>query len=52
MVVAAHPWETIVQEAATESSLWAEALRPEQERELEPVFSLLLGAQEIGRAHV
>ena len=41
MVVAAHPWETIVQEAARESSLWAEALRPEEERELEPVFSPL-----------
>ena len=41
MVVAAHPWETIVQEAARESSLWAEALRPEGERELEPVFSPL-----------
>ena len=41
MVVAASPWETIAREAAGESALWAEALRPEDERELEAVFSLL-----------
>ena len=41
MVVAASPWETIAREAAGESSLWAEALRPEGERELEAVFSPL-----------
>jgi hypothetical protein len=41
VVVAASPWETIAREAAGESSLWAEALRPEGERELEAVFSPL-----------
>jgi hypothetical protein len=32
-------WQTIAGEAAEESPLWAEALRPEGERELETVFS-------------
>jgi hypothetical protein len=41
LVVADSPWETIAREAAGESSLWAEALRPENERELEAVFSPL-----------
>ena len=34
-------WETIAAEAARESRLWGEALRPEGEREAEPVFSPL-----------
>jgi len=34
-------WETIAAAAAAESMLWAEALRPEDEREREPVFSPL-----------
>ena len=34
-------WETIAAEAAAESPLWAEALRPEGEQVREPVFSLL-----------
>jgi hypothetical protein len=34
-------WETIAVEAARESELWAAALRPETEREEEPVFSQL-----------
>jgi len=34
-------WETIATAAAAESDLWAAALRPPQERELEPVFSPL-----------
>jgi len=34
-------WETIAAEAAAESRLWAEALRPADERELVPVFSPL-----------
>ncbi len=34
-------WETIALEAAQESRLWAEALRPSLERELEAVFSPL-----------
>lgn len=34
-------WETIAAEAAAESRLWEEALRPEAERELVPVFSPL-----------
>jgi hypothetical protein len=34
-------WETIAAAAAAESSLWAEALRPEDERDPEPVFSAL-----------
>ena len=41
MVVTLGLWETIAHEAAAESPLWAEALRPEPEREHEPVFSLL-----------
>jgi hypothetical protein len=34
-------WETIALEAERESPLWAGALRPVEERELEPVFSRL-----------
>jgi hypothetical protein len=34
-------WDTIAREAERESPLWAEALRPEDERELEAVFSEL-----------
>jgi hypothetical protein len=34
-------WATIAAEAAAESSLWADALKPEGVRELEPVFSPL-----------
>jgi hypothetical protein len=34
-------WETIAEEAARESELWREALRPDGVRELEPVFSPL-----------
>ena len=34
-------WETIAVEAGRESELWAAALRPEAEREEEPVFSPL-----------
>jgi hypothetical protein len=34
-------WATIAAEAVAESSLWAEALKPEGERELEQVFSPL-----------
>ena len=34
-------WETIADEAAAESGLWAQALLPDGERELEPVFSPL-----------
>jgi len=34
-------WDTIAAEAAAESELWADALLPESERELEPVFSPL-----------
>jgi hypothetical protein len=34
-------WETIAAEAAAESPLWGDALRPEGEREHEPVFSPL-----------
>jgi len=34
-------WETIASEAARESRLWGEALRPEGVREAEPVFSPL-----------
>jgi len=37
-------WETIGFEAAAESSLWAEALLPEDEQVREPVFSLLAPA--------
>ena len=39
MAVALDLWETIAREAADESKLWAEALKPEPERE--PVFSRL-----------
>ncbi len=34
-------WGAIAEEAAAESSLWRDALRPQAERELEPVFSPL-----------
>jgi hypothetical protein len=34
-------WQTIASEAERESALWAESLRPESEREDEPVFSAL-----------
>jgi hypothetical protein len=34
-------WSAIADEAAAESSLWRDALRPDAERELEPVFSPL-----------
>jgi hypothetical protein len=34
-------WETIAAAASAESALWADALRPEDEREREPVFSPL-----------
>ena len=39
--MAAEPWATIAAEAGRESPLWAAALRPDGERELEPVFSPL-----------
>jgi hypothetical protein len=35
-------WEAIADEASAESPLWAEALRPETQRESQPVFSALL----------
>jgi hypothetical protein len=35
-------WDVIVEEATAESPLWAEALLPSDDRELEPVFSPLL----------
>jgi hypothetical protein len=41
LVVAGGLWETIAREAAGESALWEDALRPEAERETEPVFSPL-----------
>jgi hypothetical protein len=41
LAVAAGLWETIALEAARESRLWAAALRREDERELDPVFSPL-----------
>jgi hypothetical protein len=34
-------WDTIARDAVAESSLWADALRPESERECEAVFSPL-----------
>jgi hypothetical protein len=34
-------WETIAEEAARESTLWAQALLPEGARQAEPVFSAL-----------
>ncbi len=37
----ADVWTTIAADAALESPLWEHALRPEHERELEPVFSRL-----------
>ena len=41
MAVATPVWDTIAGEAALESRLWQEALRPEGERELDAVFSPL-----------
>ena len=38
-------WDTIAREAERESSLWAAALRPEEEREALPVFSPLAEAR-------
>jgi hypothetical protein len=38
-------WETMAGEAERESPLWAGALRPDGERELEPVFSRLCEAR-------
>ena len=38
---ASELWRTIAQDAVTESRLWGELLRPEPEREHEPVFSPL-----------
>ena len=38
---AAELWRTIAQDAVAESSLWGGMLRPESEREREPVFSPL-----------
>ena len=38
-------WEAIALEAAAESALWRDALRPEQEREPVEVFSALCGEQ-------
>lgn len=38
-------WETLAAEAAAESPLWAESLRPVDERENVPVFSLLCEEQ-------
>jgi hypothetical protein len=34
-------WDAIAEEAAAESRLWADALRPDEERERQPVFSEL-----------
>jgi hypothetical protein len=39
--VTADLWEEVAEGARRESPLWAAALRPEDERELEPVFSPL-----------
>jgi hypothetical protein len=41
VAVATPLWDVIAEEAAFESPLWQEALRPEDERELQPVFSPL-----------
>jgi hypothetical protein len=41
VALAVDLWETIAEAAAAESSIWAEALRPDGEREPEPVFSRL-----------
>jgi hypothetical protein len=38
-------WDTIAAEAAAQSLLWAEALRPETEQVREPVFSRLARAE-------
>jgi hypothetical protein len=45
LVVTADLWETIASEAAQESSLWANALRPDGEREAVLVFSPLTDAR-------
>jgi hypothetical protein len=34
-------WDTIARDAIAESSIWGDALRPDAEREREPVFSPL-----------
>jgi hypothetical protein len=39
--VTSSVWDTIVGEAAHESQLWAAALRPDAERECEPIFSAI-----------
>jgi hypothetical protein len=39
--VASEIWRTIAQDAIAESKLWGDLLRPESEREYEPVFSQL-----------
>jgi hypothetical protein len=41
VAVAVDLWETIASEATRESVLWADALRPDEERERTPVFSPL-----------
>jgi hypothetical protein len=41
----ADVWTTIAADAALESPLWGQTLRPEHERELEPVFSPLAEAR-------
>ncbi len=41
MAVAVDVWETIAREAGRESVLWGQALRPDDEREREAVFSPL-----------
>jgi hypothetical protein len=41
LAVATSLWETIATEAAGESALWGDALRPDAERQQEPVFSPL-----------
>jgi hypothetical protein len=38
-------WETIARDAIAESPLWGDALRPDDEREREPVFSPLAEAR-------
>ena len=40
-VAHASVWETIADEATRESRLWGEALRPEEEREIQAIFSQL-----------
>ena len=38
-------WDTLAAEAAAESPLWGESLRPQHERDLVPVFSPLCDEQ-------